>query len=97
MGMGVTGTEFGNVACKMKVNKIIEVYIYLCLYTTNFTILSNCKVNGRVVTCFGRSCSHLQASLKTEQVPWFAHNMGSHMFTCVCTCKVEEHQLKSFM
>jgi hypothetical protein len=48
-----------------------------------------------MVTCFGRSCSHLQASLKAEQVPWCAHNMGSHMFTCVCTGKVEEHLFKS--
>jgi uncharacterized protein with ATP-grasp and redox domains len=33
-------------------------------------------------------------ALKTEQVFSCAHNMGSHMFTSVCTGKVKEHQLK---
>jgi hypothetical protein len=50
----------------------IEEYIYLRLDTTNFTIVSNCKVNLGVATCFGRSCSHLQASFKkrTSTLLW---------------------------
>jgi hypothetical protein len=70
------------------------IYIYLHLDTTNFKIVSNYKANLSVATCFGRSCI-FRPALKTQQVPWCAHKMGSHMFTCVCTCKVKEHQLKS--
>ena len=56
----------------------IKSYIYLRLDTT-VSVISSYKVNWRVATCFGRSCSHHQASSKTEQVRRCAHNMGSHI------------------
>jgi hypothetical protein len=46
----------------------MEVHIYLCLDTTKSSVVSN-YINLRMATCFGHSRSHLQASLKVEQVP----------------------------
>jgi hypothetical protein len=33
----------------------------------------------------------MQPALKTERVHCCAHNMGSHMSTCVCMCQVQTH------